>query len=577
MHIEYYQLQISRIQTGCSFLWGPVRNALLLECRNGNEALIYTLCFTDEQLVKEMLVDVLLHLGRDNLPQLETILHLLIPATRPATSAYNLRRLLRPSLLVLDDRRSNAQQIAIDVASSLSVTWVLEATAFHPSSAIQTAAVRYIYYLWQRDMVTGFTLLNHITNETIRTIVPSPKGLESLLSLSLIILFDQPQNFFVHTSLQDIWRWILGHILGVTSSKNWWKTQWSSFRRDRIFSLTINILFRILEEMPDFHDMNYHDLAAFFQLDTAAKQLYQNLVSYINVDGSYSPAQMEKDIFAALDIDNVLMEYIVGTVFHVHAMQEPLNLIPLLRRFFVQAQAHPIPNAYLSVVLTVLGYILSRDSSLDEVFQFYIDAIDIYHEYYSKHPKVPGRYYVNRTAAARFSSDYIIYHYRRTGSVNPEWVQAQIMRLRNHSLLLDYFFEVDLPLIGIEVREPEIALETLAAILPLTNLELDHLIARFLSRLRMFYPTHVDDFLEAYRFSPDQRLTILANQRVETVGELIGSRALTFLMNLIEQSPSLRAEVIHILGKAAELPDVRIWLKYTLRRIINVIYGQEII
>ena len=73
-------------------------------------------------------------------------------------------------------------------------------------------------------------------------------------------------------------------------------------------------------------------------------------------------------------------------------------------------------------------------------------------------------------------------------------------------------------------------------------------------------------------------LQMQTNEPVETLGELIGQNAWYFVRDeVILKSPELRSQLIQIFDKAAECKNLRAWLDYFIRQIINRIYGEEVL
>src|SRR5262249_18237096 len=147
--------------SGTPFLWGAVRNALLQEALNGPE-IILQLCFTTQQRVKEMLVDVLIHFGSDHPELVSERLEVLLPPVPKATAMHGIRGLFGKTDVNVDPPSRNAGKIAVEVGSQLNHARVLQQAALQPDPTIRTAAVRYSYLLWQRDQEAGFAILEHL-------------------------------------------------------------------------------------------------------------------------------------------------------------------------------------------------------------------------------------------------------------------------------------------------------------------------------------------------------------------------------------------------------------------------------
>lgn len=142
--------------------------------------------------------------------------------------------------------------------------------------------------------------------------------------------------------------------------------------------------------------------------------------------------------------------------------------------------------------------------------------------------------------------------------------------------------KTQLPLIGLEWRRPQLALDCLALLLthgpaPIGH-QIDDMIVAFLAHMHLSYPDAVDDFLEEQRTPESFRFRVHTEERVETVSELIGgSRLLSFLVYAGVDSPTLRPVLQDVFGRAAEAKDLGSWLDYGFRQVVNVVYGSRVL
>jgi hypothetical protein len=73
-------------------------------------------------------------------------------------------------------------------------------------------------------------------------------------------------------------------------------------------------------------------------------------------------------------------------------------------------------------------------------------------------------------------------------------------------------------------------------------------------------------------------LQVRTNEPAEKVGDLIGKKGWFFLRDgMLLGSSELRSQFQRILVKAADSKNMRIWLDYAIRDIINAIYGSEVL
>ncbi len=103
------------------------------------------------------------------------------------------------------------------------------------------------------------------------------------------------------------------------------------------------------------------------------------------------------------------------------------------------------------------------------------------------------------------------------------------------------------------------------------------MIQAFLSRLRIYYPNEVEDFLEEQQASEEFRLQVRTHEPIEKVGDLIAKRPWYFVRyHVLRGSLELRSRLIDIFGKAADYKDTQAWGNYVIR-LVNLIYGGQVL
>jgi hypothetical protein len=184
--------------TSKPFLWGAVRNALVEEAveeaKNPNSETILKLCRTTEGRVKEMMVDVLVTLGWDFGEEVQGILKRLLPEEEEASELQKLRRVMSKGPKESEIVFRNTGTIAIEVASTLGITWVLQEASLREDPSLRTEAVRYSYYLWQRDRAAGFDVLEYVAEKATAGLIPNFRAFEFVFALSLIIFFEHHED-----------------------------------------------------------------------------------------------------------------------------------------------------------------------------------------------------------------------------------------------------------------------------------------------------------------------------------------------------------------------------------------------
>ena len=452
------------------FLWGAVRNAMIQDAKDNGIATILRLCYTDQQRVKEMLVNTIVELGRDDLDQTKNILEQLIPTQPQSSILHQVWRLAHRAIATPDKQARNAKKIAVEVASELSVPHVLQNAAMQQDPEVRTSAVRYSYHLWCREPNAGFEVLEFLVERTMRGLIPDLTVFESVLGLSLSIFFDSVQDREVLIRLQKSWRMIISKTLGIQESGGHLTKLLREYTRERILSIGITLVFRLLREMPQYAAVvNYPDFEAFFRLNSEDKAFYRRLTQYIDLQGGYSKEQMESDYLSVLGYRNFLIQGIAQAGMLGHAIQSPNAFLPFLRRFFEAAQADPLPNPYISDVPYILASILDQNPNADEVFSSFLRSAEVCQEYYTRHVRIPG---LNRDrlfegANAMFMGPCVLYQYQRTGSVSSEWSERRIETAltRRDTPFFERLLLGELHYVGIDRQRPRIALDVVGSII----------------------------------------------------------------------------------------------------------------
>jgi hypothetical protein len=463
---------------------------------------------------------------------------------------------------------------------------ILLRAAQQADPTLRTEAVRYSYHLWQRDRSGGFALLEQVAACATRGLLPDVNALESVLGLSVVIFFEYYQDRSVSARLQRIWREIIAKLLRIQAEGGRGGEVMRAFVRERLFSLALTVISRILDSFPGYNWVSYKKLKEFFQLGPSEKGLYRNLVRYIDIDAEFPQEQMEREYLAAIRINDLLIVSAFDLSLVPRAIRNPLAALPLLRKLFDAAKREVVAYPSLSDILKVLECILDHDPTIDEVFDFFVSALEISQEIYTNYPHcIRTRHSI--APKATYLGVYILQQYRRTGTVsNDEWLKIRIEEAfaRQDLPFFDLLLTVELPFIALEWQKPQAALETLTmffeqslhAPLKKDDKSILEFIVEFLAHLRIRYPDEVDDFLEEQQAPEAFRLQVRTSEPAETIGELIGQKAWYFVRDeVILNSPELRSQLIEVFDKAADYKNLRAWLDYFIRRIVNHIYGGE--
>ncbi len=563
------------------FLWGSIEYALTLEMATAVPDVLRQLCFTDSQRAKEMMVKVLQEAGNEApgvVEQFLTELETIIP--HPRHPLGRVVRLLHPPTLAINADQRNANKIAIEVASARGLPTILQEFCAQPDPTLRTTAIRYAYHLWQTRPEGGWAILEHLGREASRSRIPDLSVFESILGLSALIFFEHYEDVQILRKLQSVWQPIIAKFLGVSESSGRMARAIRTSIRETLFSLTIRTVFSLLDSFPQYNVVSYSEVAAFFRLEQGQKELYRRLTQYLNVEGPYTPQQMEADYLSALHCRNILIQGMTVIGLNAHLAHAPEEFFPFLQRFFEEAQQDPQPSPYISDIPNALQVLLDRDPHVDAVFDFFVKAVETTQTYYSEHRQITEfkRNRLYDSPEAMYLGPYVLYQYRRSGTVDTIWLRSRIQTAldKGDRVFFQVLLGTELALTGIEMHSPQAALSAVALFFSKRTQEMLPYLTRFLARLRLFYPNEVDNFLNAEAAPEDFRLQVRTSEVSETIGDLIGIRAWHFFRDAALNTPTLRNILMRVVERAADCRNARQWTDYAVREVVNLMYGSEV-
>lgn len=589
------------------FLWGPVKSALIQDAKENGPDTIHKLCYEEHQRVKEMMVATLTDLGRDNAPMVTDILLWFFPAKKEQGTLQRAWHLVRGKAPTkLDKQSSRARIIAAEVAGNLGIDDVLERSALHEDPATRAAAVRFIYHFWQKEPEKGFNILAQVAGQVMHGPVPDPGALETVFGLSLAIFFDYQKDEHVLQRLQAIWRQVINSVFGINENASRLSKMARDLVRDQVISIAFRYFFHLMKELPKYNLATYEDASAHFKMKPQDKALYKRLNRYIDPHGDYSQEDLEHDLISTIQLRSILAEGAVWMLFATQLVHHRDKAFLFLKEFFERARNDSLPNPWMLYAAMSAFSLLefgAKGAMDDEVFNFAVNAAEQCQQYYGEHPTTSGMTRIVYAGYALLLNDVVYWQYKREGTTRVAWLEqwlterivaattrwAALQKYRDAGQIkeeeeehfFDYVFETELPLIGIEGRLPGCALEVLALFMseckatPVAE-KVDALAVQTLARLRRAYPDQVDDFMEEQNISEEMQLQVRTREPVETVAEVIGgTRMIDFVIDQAINNPSLRDEIIKVFSKAADADKANIWFEYTLREIINLIYGGE--
>jgi len=190
------------------------------------------------------------------------------------------------------------------------------------------------------------------------------------------------------------------------------------------------IAFRLMREIPANDIFDTYNLEAFFHLSTEEKSLYRRLVCYMNISDSYAIEQMKGDYFQALKKNNLLFIVVTVVGLVARSCHTPLSFLALLKELFDESKSDPATFIYLGQITWVLENILNRnilsgDPILDEIFTFFVEAVETSQEYYIRDPTSLS-HPASEAPQALFLGPYTLHYHNKTGIVKTTLLEMRI-------------------------------------------------------------------------------------------------------------------------------------------------------
>jgi hypothetical protein len=567
-----------------AFLWGAIRSALLQVLAQGDAHTIIALCHSDHLRVKELMTDVLTSYGADHPAEVIPLLQQLVPVAEETSNFQLLRQFAGQAGKLPDKRAQNAARIAVEAASNLGITEILQRAGLQSAPSIRAATVRYGYLLWQRDRAAGFAVLDYLGNMATRHFIPNMAAFESALGLSLVIFFDHSDDGDVLQHLQQLWHTVIGHILALNESSNRLSKLLRGFIRERIFSLAITFALRLIKQLPENLPIRHEGFETFFRRGAAEKALYRRLTSYINPEGSYTYEEMKRDFLTALPIMDGIIQPVSCIGLSTHLARHPEVALRLMRELFDAAEKAPPPNLWLTGVAFALTPVLDADPSDDEVFACFFEMMERCQRYYAL-PGHSAAWIDAEAPPAIFLGQCIYYQYQREqhqrkNLVPPDWLKSRIEAAleQKNEKFFKVLITIHLPLVVFEMGAPQPALDTLALFFSQRDKveAINEHLPALLGQMRTRYPDAVDSFLEDQQAPQEFRLQVLTSESPETVGDLLGLRLFRVAFSILAfGQPVIRDKLIGLFAHAADCKNTRALIDYLIREVINLIYQGE--
>jgi hypothetical protein len=193
MLVQAYAAMIDRTQEKCYFMWDALKDALILELKEGKQDLVVQLCnLSDTTPAKrEILIEALTEFGEAWPDQAHKIL----------------------GRLIQEGHHIDAALVSIEVAYNWRKFDVLQQMAQHKDGAVRKAAAQFIYYVWEEDPDRALGILSSLAAQVRRTLIPNLRVLDSCANISILILLQGYKDWDSVEAVRKAWTDILDGIL----------------------------------------------------------------------------------------------------------------------------------------------------------------------------------------------------------------------------------------------------------------------------------------------------------------------------------------------------------------------------
>lgn len=577
MSAEAYATMIDRAQGECHFLWDALKDALVLELKEGEQDLIVELCNLpgSSRAKREMLTEALTEYG----------------------SAWPDKGRELVGKLMQEARHMDAALVSIEVAYNLGQFDVLEQMAQHKEGTVRRTAARFIHYVWRESPARAFSILERLAARVRKRLLPNLRVLDSCLSTSALILMEGYGNLASVETLRKTWIRILDKVLyrdwddiAIIGSIIRWVRE--SVLRLVSYGVWYGMA-RVWQDDP-MGTYDRKDLERFFRRDPETRLRFARLVPYIDVSSSDLEGTWD-DFVAVLQRDDLLSILLMILILTAHGLQyddevtsaktnPTISYIKKLFDYAVELRpARPaIPYLLMSLTSTGRGY---RAEGIDEDFLTTIESC--LRKYYEKHGCVSRNDRGHEWKVTGFGF-YVQLYYIKDANLDSRFLAAIVQDALEHGscdFLRRYIRDVaDVSHPG--QRKTWALLRGLQPIL--TELKgvgneemrfkLETDLVRVLSRVRIYAPREVDQFLDILEEQGEIlgriRRRVQASEREEAVGLMLLSRGVWFIRDAILLNPNkfLLSQLAWWFGQSAEYRNAASWLSVLLRLLVNLMY-----
>ena len=599
MSAEAYLKLIERTNEGCYFLWGPIRNALLMELAQGNTELIAEICtggsLNRERRMpverKDMLIQVLTMAvqgqgEKDREKHRARIHNLLEQIVEPG---FRRQQMLGPRSFV------ETKKLAAQVAGQLQFSDILKPLMLDRDEDVRRTAVRSTFYLWKEDKALGLQILRELgdPDKVSHWLVPSIRRLHSCFELTLSILFEDYGEPMTTDHLHKIWAGVFGRILLQQGHRNEGRQPSSprvvrlarSFVLRQVVNLAIRLARYLEKERLSVYDIREVEL--FFESSSGmdeVKQSFRRLVPYMDFRAG-DLEDVKSDLERLTLSRDVLSCYLLATILGAHVSVRPKRTAAIIEELFEEAVR--VEPGLPSIPMLIIALSSASDGKdKDEIDAEILELEEkIITQYQVRHDSISqGR--GRRRARFAYSglSSYPQYPYKKYGRVNPSVLNVFIENARtdggyDRRKIHNYILNVTVPGHP-QYRDLEANLASLEPILEIadSDQELQQDLIGSLARIRVYDSNVVDYFMNEQGISREVQEKVRNKCSEEEMASAVIGRGIFFIRDAILLQPEgeLAQMFIRWLEQAPDCGSFTEWGDSLIKIVLNALCDDEL-
>lgn len=568
------------------FLAGPLIHALEMELAAENIPLIMQLASVESPQIRDKLIAALTEYGLDNQEKTQALLHQLVRAGRSPVGS-----LVRAGEWLWDTFHHDAvsaacsasDYIVITVAARLQFQDLLETMLADWSPAVRAVAIRQSFILWRRDKEAGFALLTTLANRLLHGWrLPRPHILESLIGLSLMFLFDAYTEPEWANRLRTLWRRLLERLLFIKPGKLGKRPYTlKTLLRTAVLKTIIGFAAKTSQETPYDSVLDLPELRLFFNNDAERSQrraTARQLCAFMDV-GHTAVTDLHQFSLELVSERDLFLSILAQTAWRRHVLASPDEAIPLVVNLFDKAIEVEPAGPFSHVVPTFA-------IPLDDRFATDAGREALSHIYATINQRTQG-HWQNKQRTQRWPG-LTFFCMAQSGQTTdvplcPEvtkiveqmiaqrdinyinWVIQEELR---NALVEFGYYRFGFAILKMIIEEADLVQE------PTTR----RAIIDLLSRVFVYEPELVENFLEVNQLVNDMSRAIKTTIPKETIGDLVNYRAAMFWFEVLVNNKRSQTfqSLTWVFDQLSQCNRLETWVTLLLQFMVNEIYGKPI-